>query len=213
MIFLTETQNFGEYNVITEGSGKDLYISGVFAEYGIKNKNGRIYERHIMEPALNKFINEKIKTKQALGELSHPQRFQVDPRMASHLITEMQLVGDSKEGQVIGKAKIINTPEGNIVRGLLESGVALGVSTRALGQVIESKGAKMVQSDFILGTVDIVTDPSAHSAWVEAVNESREWLVTDSGQVLEKMQKEIKKNHLTESKKLQLMQEFFKTLR
>jgi hypothetical protein len=208
MIFLTETQEFGSYSVLSEGKGSDLYIKGPFAEYGIKNRNGRIYERRVMEPALEKFIKEKVLPKKAIGELTHPQRFEVDPRLASHLITEMVLEGTGKEGQVVGKAKIMNTPEGNIVRGLLESGVALGVSTRALGSVVESNGAKIVQSDLLFGTVDIVTDPSAHSAWVNGINESSEWVVTDDGRILEKYKAQVNRAKLSESKKLELFSAF-----
>ena len=112
----------------------------------------------------------------AMGELSHPEnRPMVKPEMASHLIKEFRMDGNN----VMGKAKILNTPQGQIVKGLLEGGVQLGVSTRGLGSLVERSGAKYVQSDFMMTAVDIVSDPSGPDAWVDAINEGREWVYLD----------------------------------
>lgn len=214
MILLSETQDFGSYKLLTEAKGKDLFIEGTFAEYGIRNKNGRIYPRDIMESAVKKYITEFVSMKRALGELSHPEgRPSVKPELASHLITDFNMTGAGAQGVVEGKAKILNTPQGQIVRGLLEGGVQLGVSTRALGSIKESNGANVVQNDFQLFAVDVVSDPSAHSAWVNAVNESAEWVVTDDGRILEKYKKAINKQRIDESKALALFAKFLSEIR
>lgn len=209
MILLSETQDFGSYKLLSESKGKDLFIEGTFAEYGIRNKNGRIYPRSVMSEAVKKYIAEFVSMKRALGELSHPEgRPTVKPELASHLITDFNMIGEGSEGCVNGKAKILNTPQGQIVRGLLEGGVQLGVSTRALGSIKESNGSNIVQSDFQLFAVDVVSDPSAHSAWVNAVNESAEWVVTDDGRILEKYKNQIDKGRIDESKALALFAKF-----
>lgn len=209
MILLSETQDFGSYKLITEAKGKDLFIEGNFAEYGIRNKNGRIYPRNVMSEAVKKYITEFVAQKRALGELSHPEgRPTVKPELASHLITDFNMIGEGNEGVVSGKAKILNTPQGQIVRGLLEGGVQLGVSTRALGSIKESNGSNIVQNDFQLFAVDVVSDPSAHSAWVNAVNESAEWVVTDDGRILEKYKKAIDKKRIDEAAALALFKNF-----
>jgi hypothetical protein len=129
--------------------------------------------------------------------------------MASHRITELRMDGND----VYGKALILSTPQGNILKGLLDGGTQMGVSTRGLGSVSERAGATYVGNDYMISAVDAVIDPSALDAWVNAVNESQEWLVTDDGQILEKTQKEIKKSKLSEKRKFQLMEQFFKSIR
>lgn len=205
MLFLRESQDFSSIKILNEGVGKDLFIEGVFAQAELKNRNGRIYPKQVMEAAVNKYINNYVKSKRALGELSHPEnRPTVKPELASHLITEMRMDGNN----VYGKAKILNTPQGQIVRGLLEGGVQLGVSTRALGSVKEQNGCQVVQNDFELYSVDAVTDPSGIDCWVNAINESREWVVTDDGQILEKTKPLLNKSHLTEDQKLKIFAKF-----
>lgn len=214
MILLSETQDFGSYKLLTEAKGKELFIEGTFAEYGIRNKNGRVYPRAVMEEAVKRYITEFVSMKRALGELSHPEgRPTVKPELASHLITDFNMLGEGEQGVVSGKAKILNTPQGQIVRGLLEGGVQLGVSTRALGSIKESNGSNIVQNDFQLFAVDVVSDPSAHSAWVNAVNESAEWVVTDDGRILEKYKKAIDKQRIDESKALALFAKFLSEIR
>lgn len=210
MKFLIEHNESHNLELLTEDSGKDLFIRGIFAEADQRNRNGRIYPKLVMESALNTYKAEFVSKKRALGELSHPAgRPQVKPELASHLITELNMVGNN----VIGKAKILNTPQGNIVRGLLEGGVQLGVSTRALGSVRESNGNTYVEPDLVFLAVDIVSDPSAINAFVTAVNESCEWLVTDSGQILEQVKKVVdNKPFLTESQKLKLFSEFMQAI-
>jgi hypothetical protein len=199
--------------VLEEGVGgkqKDLYIKGVFAESEQLNRNGRIYPFAIMEAAIAKYVAEFVEKKRALGELSHPDgRPQVKPEFASHLVTELKMEGN----MVMGKAKVLNTPKGQILRGLLEGGVQMGVSTRALGSIKESNGRTIVQNDFQLFAIDAVSDPSAINAFVDAVNESQEWLVTDDGRVLERTKKIIDtKPQLSESAKLKIFTDFMEAI-
>lgn len=176
MILLKEYTEFNEFKVLTEGKGKDLFIEGIFAQAEIKNRNGRIYPKQVMESAVQSYCTEWVDKKRAMGELSHPEnRPMVKPELASHLITVFEMNGDN----VMGKAKILNTPQGQIVRGLLEGGVQLGVSTRGLGSLTERAGARYVREDFKLTAVDIVSDPSGPDAWVDAINESQEWVYLD----------------------------------
>lgn len=213
MKFLRESADYSNVALLLEAdeSGKkSLFIEGVFAQAEKKNRNGRIYTKPVMESALNTYVEGYVAKNRALGELSHPDnRPQVKPEMASHRITSLKMEGND----VMGKALVLNTPQGNILRGLLEGGTQMGVSTRGLGSVSERAGSTYVGNDYIISAVDAVIDPSALDAWVNAVNESKEWLVTDDGQILEKMQKEIKKTTLTENRKFQLMEQFFKSIR
>lgn len=182
-IFLSEESNNGK---------KELFIEGIFMQAEQRNRNGRIYPKAIMEREVNKYINDSVIPRTALGELNHPPRPSIDPERASHLITELRLEGND----VIGKAKVLSTPVGMIVRNLLEDGVKLGVSSRGLGSLKEGtqryRGSKVVQNDYRLVTVDVVSDPSAHDAWVNGVFESAQYIV-ENGQIRECDTKKAKK--------------------
>lgn len=213
MILLKEIQQHDiQHSIITEENTgkKNLYITGIFAESELKNRNGRIYPQKVMSRAINEYCTEYVDKKRALGEVSHPEgRPQVKPELASHLITELKMDGNT----VYGKAKVLDTPQGLVLRGLIEGGVQMGVSTRALGTVKESAGVAYVNDDLKIFQIDAVVDPSQINAFVDAVNESQEWLITGDGRVVEKMQQEIKKTQLTEERKYQMLQEFFASLR
>lgn len=210
MKFLREATEFHEIKLITEGTDNGLFIEGIFAQAEKKNRNGRIYERKIMESAVNKYVTEFVQGKRALGELSHPEnRPTVKPELASHLITKFVMEGDD----VIGKAKILNTPQGQIVKGLLEGGVQLGVSTRGLGSVVERAGTTYVGDDFTLMAVDVVSDPSGIDCWVNAVNESADWVITDDGKIVEQVRKELKKQKFNEERALQLFSHFLQSIK
>ena len=175
-----------------EGGGKNHFIEGVFAQSETKNRNGRIYEKRVMEKAVNKYVEEQVKTKRAVGELNHPDGPTVNLDKVSHLIESLEMKGND----VIGKARILDTPNGQIVKGLLDGGVRLGVSTRGMGSLEQRNGAMYVKDDFMLNTVDIVQDPSAPTAFVNGIMEGVDW-VWNNGviepQVIEKMETEIKK--------------------
>ena len=180
--------------VITEkkkDGGNSYVIEGVFMQADKKNRNGRIYDKSILEGAVNKYVTEQVKTGRAVGELNHPEGPTINLDKVSHKITELRFEGSD----VIGKASILNTPMGKIVEGLLEGGVKLGVSSRGMGTLVNKQGVSHVGKDFMLSTVDIVQDPSAPEAFVNGIMEGVEW-VWNNGilcpQDIEEIETEIK---------------------
>lgn len=174
-----------------EDGEKNYVIEGVFAQADKKNRNGRVYPKPIMEKAIAKYDNEQIQKNRAVGELNHPEGPTVNLDKVSHRITEMKFQGND----VVGKAQILDTPMGKIVKGLLDGGVQLGVSTRGMGSLEQRNGAMVVKDDFILSTVDIVQDPSAPNAFVNGIMEGVDWIWNNGvlmPQVIEKMETEIK---------------------
>lgn len=176
----------------TERGGKNHFIEGVFMQSEQKNRNGRVYPKSIMEKAVDRYIVEQINTKRSVGELNHPEGPSINLDKVSHIIEKLEWKGND----VVGKARILETPMGQIVKGLLDGGVRLGVSTRGMGSLEERNGVMFVKDDFILSTVDIVQDPSAPTAFVNGIMEGVEW-VWNNGviepQVIEKFETEIKK--------------------
>jgi hypothetical protein len=174
-----------------EDGEKSYVIEGVFAQAENKNRNGRVYPKPILERAVKKYDQEQIQKNRAVGELNHPEGPTVNLDKVSHRITEMKF----ENNDVVGKAQILDTPMGKIVKGLLDGGVQLGVSTRGMGSLEQKNGAAYVKDDFVLSTVDIVQDPSAPNAFVNGIMEGVDW-VWDNGvlkpQVIEKMETEIK---------------------
>ena len=174
-----------------EDGTKNHFIEGVFMQSEAKNRNGRIYPKAIMEKAVDKYVTEQVSKNRAVGELNHPDGPTVNLDKVSHKITELNFKGND----VMGKAQILDTPMGNIVKGLLEGGVQLGVSTRGMGSLEERNGTMYVKDDFILNTVDIVQDPSAPTAFVNGIMEGVEWIWNNGiieSQVIEQMETEIK---------------------
>lgn len=189
-----------------DSSGKKhLYIQGPFAVAETKNKNGRIYKKSILESAINKYDQDYIKQNRALGEMSHPARLNIDFERATHITTEMK-----QDGNVwIGKAKVLNTPMGKILEGLLESGVNIGVSTRGAGSITESGGVKQVGDDFFLTAVDVVSDPSGAGCFVGGLMEGYEYNLDSRGNaIIEEIttiaKKEYDMKRLTENRKIEL---------
>lgn len=154
---------------------KTHHIHGVFLQSALKNKNLRFYPEDIMDREVGKYLTEKVLTNQAFGELNHPKNsVSVDLQRVSHLITSL-----TKEGtNWIGKAKILDTPMGNIAKGILEGGGRLGVSSRALGSLkMNKEGVNVVQPDLkLLVAADIVSDPSGPDCWVNGIMENKEWV-------------------------------------
>lgn len=155
----------------TNNGVKKYAIEGVFAQAESKNRNGRVYPKAIMESAVAKYVNEQVKTGRAVGELNHPEGPTVNLDKVSHRITDLRMEGNN----VVGKASILDTPNGQIVKGLLEGGVRLGVSTRGMGSLENRNGVNYVKEDFMLSTVDIVQDPSAPQAFVNGIMEGVEF--------------------------------------
>ena len=175
-----------------EKGEKEYYIEGVFMQSEIKNRNGRVYPKDIMEKEVGRYRKEFIEKDRAFGELGHPEGPTINLDRVSHLITSLEEDGDN----YVGRAKILSTQNGQIVRSLISDGAKLGVSSRGLGS-LESKGdAQYVKGDFQLATAaDIVADPSAPEAFVEGIYEGVEW-VMENGIIkaveLEAMQKQIR---------------------
>lgn len=192
MRLITEHFDNLEY-IIEETDGKKAtYIEGIFMQAEKKNRNGRVYPKQTLFSAVEKYVTEQVKTGRAVGELDHPEGPQINLDKVSHKITELKFEGDD----VVGKAQILKTPMGQIVEGLIDGGVKLGVSSRGMGTVEMKDGVSRVNNDFVLSTVDIVQDPSAPGAFVNGIMEGVDW-VWDNGQLtarqIEEYETEIKK--------------------
>jgi len=181
-------------HLITEnklGKGKEYFIEGVFLQSEVKNRNGRMYPESTMDKEVARYMLEKVNKNTAYGELGHPDSPSINLDRVSHMIVDLR-----KEGtNYIGKAKIMETPMGNIARSLLEGGANLGVSSRALGSIrMNREGIQVVQDDFMLSTAaDIVADPSAPDAFVRGIMESAEWVFVDG---------RFEQKHIEQTKKL-----------
>jgi len=162
----------------TEGQPKNYFIEGVFMQAETKNRNGRIYSMPILEKEVKRYSDEFISKKRAFGELGHPDGPTVNLERVSHMIEELVKV----DNNFVGRAKILDTPYGKIVKNLIDEGARLGVSSRGMGSLKPGKdGIQEVQNDFYLATAaDIVADPSAPDAFVHGIMEGREW-VWDNG--------------------------------
>jgi len=182
---------------ITEGVGaeKKTFVEGVFMQAEKPNRNGRIYRYKVLAPAVAKYVTEQVDTGRAVGELNHPDGPTVNLDKVSHRITSLKWDGHN----VMGKALVLNTPMGNIVKGLVEGGVRLGVSSRGMGSLERSGNVMTVKSDFVLSTIDIVQDPSAPEAFVNGIMEGVEYFVRGNEIIAERIQAEI---HRTPSKQL-----------
>lgn len=159
----------------TDGK-KQLYIQGPFLQCERKNRNGRVYLKETMRKEVERYTNEYINKNRAFGELGHPDTPSINLDRVSHMI-----VGLHEEGNDwIGKAKILDTPFGTIVKNLIEGGAQLGVSSRGMGSLKSQNGVNVVQDDFYLATAaDIVADPSAPDAFVQGIMENKEWMLVD----------------------------------
>ena len=172
MKLLVEKIETVEYNLNESNGKKSMFIEGIFMQSEVKNRNGRIYPRSIMENAVNSYINDKVNNGIAYGELSHPSGPNINPDRVSHLIESLHWDGNN----VIGKAKV-GGPLGESVLKLIEFGGIIGVSSRGLGSLKQNKrGIMEVQQDFRIATAaDIVLDPSAPDAYVKGIMEDTEW--------------------------------------
>jgi len=177
---------------------KNVFIEGIMLQTEVKNKNGRIYPKEVMRKEVKRYTKEYINQKRAYGELGHPEGPTINLERASHLITELYEDGNN----YVGKAKVLSTPMGEIVKNLISDGARLGVSSRGMGSLKASNskgGAQMVQSDFQLATAaDIVADPSAPDAFVNGVMEGVEW-IWDNG-VIKAQKLEEYKNSIRRAK-------------
>lgn len=173
-------ENIEEVKYITEASEngkKSLYITGPFLVYDKPNKNNRLYTKDTLANEVKRYNEEFVKTNRALGELGHPDTPSINLERVSHKIVSLEDNGEA----FIGKAMILETPYGQIVKNFIDSGVNLGVSSRGMGSLMQTKeGYNLVQDDFRLATAaDIVADPSAPGAFVNGIMENKEWLFVE----------------------------------
>lgn len=198
-----------------ESGKKDFFIEGVFLQGNLKNRNNRVYPMEILDKEVKRYNEEYIDKNRAYGELGHPQGPTINLERVSHMIKDLRREGTN----YVGRAKIMDTPYGNIVKNLMQEGAQLGVSSRGMGSLKETtKGVSEVQDDFYLATAaDIVADPSAPDAFVRGIMEGVEW-VWDNGvlkaQKIEEMKKEIIKasSKSLEATKVKVFENFFKEL-
>lgn len=196
---------------------KELYIEGVFLQADLKNRNGRVYPKAIMDSEVSRYMKESVGKNRAYGELGHPAGPTINLERVSHLITSLKEDGSN----YIGKAKVMDTPYGNIVKNLMKEGAQLGVSSRGMGTLKPNKeGVMEVQKDFILATAaDIVADPSAPDAYVRSVMEGADWVfdvASGSWTAIEAVE-EVKKTgdksfKALEEQKLAMFDKFLKSL-
>jgi len=172
MKLITE-HNENVKHLITEGTDgqKQHFIEGIFMQAEKQNRNNRVYPYDVLKKAVADYVRESVATGRAVGELNHPEGPTINLDKVSHLTTSLTWQGND----VIGKAKILETPMGQIVKGLLDGGCQLGVSSRGMGTVGESGGKTTVNEDFVLSCIDIVQDPSAHKAFVKGIMEGVEY--------------------------------------
>jgi hypothetical protein len=201
-----------DVTVVTEAredGKKNMYIEGIFLQGGIKNRNGRMYPVETLAKEVERYNENYVKSGRALGELGHPDGPQINLDRVSHVITNLR-----QEGQNwIGKAKLTDTPMGNTAKGLIESGVRLGVSSRGMGSLrLNKEGINEVQDDFHLATAaDIVADPSAPDAFVNGIMEGVEWIWENSMLVAHKSKMQIEsavRSREFEERKLQIFENF-----
>jgi len=191
--YITEANADGE---------KEYFIEGIFMQANKANRNGRIYPTEVLEKEVIRYNKEYIMKNRAFGELGHPQGPSINLERVSHMIKELYQDGDN----FIGKAKIMDSPYGNIVKNLIKEGASLGVSSRGMGSLKSRNGINEVQKDFYLATAaDIVADPSAPDAFVQGIMEGVDWIM-DGGKwiqsFVEKSQYEIKKSRKSELRQL-----------
>ena len=188
MKLITEEISNAEY-IVEEKNGKKNYaIKGIFMQSDVKNKNGRIYPKEILQKEVARYNREFIQKNRAFGELGHPDGPTVNLERVSHMIKSLTPEGSN----FIGEARVLDTPYGKIVKSLIDEGASLGVSSRGMGTLVNTGGANIVKDDFYLATAaDIVADPSAPDAFVEGIMEGKEW-VWNNGILKEQEVEELK---------------------
>jgi hypothetical protein len=215
MKLITEVHESIEYiSEANEDGEKEFFIEGVFMQANQKNRNGRVYPTKVLEREVARYNKEYVEKNRAFGELGHPQGPTINLERVSHMIKSLTKEGDN----FMGKAKIMDSPYGNIVKNLIREGASLGVSSRGMGSLKAKNGVNEVQSDFYLATAaDIVADPSAPDAFVEGIMEGVEW-VYEGGKWVEQFVEQAKQEIHSVSKaeleetKLRVFENFLKRL-
>lgn len=216
MKLITEEINKVEFIVEEKEGKKSLFIEGVFLQGNQKNRNGRVYKTDTLAREVGRYTEQYIDKGRALGELGHPDGPTVNLDRVSHKIVSLKQEGNN----FIGKAKLLETPMGRIAKDLLGEGVTLGVSSRGVGSLTETRqGYKLVGEDFMLATAaDIVADPSAPDAFVQGIMEGKEWVFVNG--ILTEQQIDDTRSTINslvvsrqlEEKKIELFQNFLSNL-
>ena len=215
MKLITEMiENDVEFCCEAKNGKKEYTLKGIFMQGEIKNRNGRVYPIETLKKEVDRYSKEYVDKNRAYGELGHPQGPTINLERVSHMIKDLHVDGNN----VLGEAKVLDTPMGTIVKNLMDEGATLGVSSRGMGSLQSKSGVDTVQSDFQLATAaDIVADPSAPEAFVEGIMEGVEWLQIDNRwvpQYLEQSKAEMlkaKRSNIQETK-LKLFQDFLEKL-
>lgn len=217
MKLICETIEDVEFITEEDESGKkNTFIQGIFMQGNIKNRNGRLYPTEILQREVERYINENVNQGRAYGELGHPEGPAINLERVSHIIVELKQDGNN----FIGKAKITDTPMGNIVKNLIGEGANLGVSSRGMGTLKSKRGIMEVQGDFRLATAaDIVAEPSAPDAFVKGIMEGVDWMfdIASGSWVASNVMDEIEDtvrhtNNLSEEHKFFLFEKFVRSL-
>jgi hypothetical protein len=217
MKLISEFNNYSVSPIIIEENDKgqkEYFIEGVFMQAEIKNRNGRVYPKEVMQKEVKRYVKEFVEQDRAFGELGHPEGPTINLDKVSHMITKLEEDGNN----YVGRAKILSTPNGQIVRNLIDDGAKLGVSSRGLGSLEQKGGAQYVKDDFQLATAgDIVADPSAPEAFVNGIMEGVEWIYQHgrlTAQEIDEMHTEIKtgKSHKLEEITIKSWKRFVESL-
>lgn len=214
MKLITETVEEVQFLTESDANGnKTYFIEGPFMQADTLNRNKRVYPKNILLNEVARYDREYVQNNRAFGELNHPSGPTVNLDRVSHIIKEFNTNGKD----VYGKAKIMETPMGKIVKNLIDEGARLGVSSRGMGSLKSRNGYNEVQPDFMLSAVDIVADPSAPGAFVNGIMEGKEWIWNNGileEKAIEEYQKEIKRasSRNLESKALKLFEDFLRKI-
>lgn len=186
-------EDIEDFEVITESTSngsKNYYIQGPFMQWGVPNRNGRMYPQDVMESAVGKYIEELVSKNRAVGTLGHEDSPKISENKISHIVTELKFDGND----VWGKAKVLETASGKELKALIEGGVSFGCSSRALGSLKEGEdGIKVVQNDFTISCIDAVLQPSGISCWVNGIMENVDWVFVDGQGWVQQYREEAKK--------------------
>lgn len=214
MKLITEVTEQLQYITEDRDGKKELYIEGPFLVAEQVNRNKRMYREETMRKEVNRYMEEYVNKNRAFGELGHPDTPTINLDRVSHMIVGLRQEGNNW----IGKARILETPMGNIVKNLMEGGAQLGVSSRGMGSLKEVNGVNIVQDDFHLATAaDIVADPSAPGAFVRGIMEGKEWVLvngiwTEENVDMAKTQIKKASKHQIEEVSLEIFKQFLKKL-
>lgn len=200
LIAENEMGNIISVNEAKDAQGeKSMFIEGIFAQAEKQNRNKRTYPKKVLTEAIQKYIADYVSKSKAIGELNHPQAFAPNPERACILIKE--LVWDGND--VLGKAKVLSTPQGEIVKSLLRDGVQLGVSTRGMGSLEEKGEETVVKDDYVISAIDVVSNPSGIDCWVDGVLENVEYYWKNGVLVESSAEEYLKHKKMSDAKVLQ----------